>query len=122
MGTILFHLLLLFWCASGEPDCAKIGTRKPFKITPDNEYGLWPGLTSDHDLKYGENLFGVEEAIKRIWKNQHPPDCSKAKYLLSGEWHAGFGSEHYYHTINLGLALESGMIDVLLLSRAYRFM
>lgn len=111
MTTLAVLCALCFICLSqGDPDCTKIGTRKPFNITADNKFGLWPGLTSAFDLKYGENLYGVEEAIERIWKNQHPPDCSKVKYLLSGEWPAGFGSEHYYHGIGLGIALDLGML------------
>eukprot|EP01034_Spumella_vulgaris_P038972 gene38972-48125_t len=45
-----------------------------------------------------------------IWKNQHPPDCSKAKYLLSTGWRQGFGSEVHFHGEVLAMALDTGRV------------
>lgn len=89
-------------------DCSIIGSSKPVNFSSSNRFGLWPGLTTPGDLKYGENIFGVEAAIEKIWKNQNPSDCSKAKFLIAGEWNAGFGSEFNFHTVALALALDTG--------------
>lgn len=108
-SAMLWYLGLLICIGlANSLDCASIGTSKPANITSDNRFGLWPGLSTQHDLAYGENIFGVNAAIERIWKNQNPRDCSKAKYLISGEWNAGFGSEFYYHTVPMALALDTG--------------
>lgn len=47
-----------------------------------------------------------------IWINQHPPDCSRAKYLLAGSWYQGFGSET--HVLGMGLAIAMATNRVLL--------
>lgn len=45
-----------------------------------------------------------------IWKNQNPPDCSKAKYLLSDNWHQGFGSEVHVLGVGLAIAVSLGRV------------
>ncbi len=49
------------------------------------------------------------KAMEKIWQNQNPPDCSKAKYMLSSSWFHDFGSEVHYLGVMLGIALESSM-------------
>jgi hypothetical protein len=51
-------------------------------------------------------LYGIEEALSEIWKNQHPTDCSKAKFLISNNWNGGFGSEIHVAGAALGLAMN----------------
>ena len=41
-------------------------------------------LISKYDLIHGETMFGLEEAIEAVYKQQHPADCSTAKFLISG--------------------------------------
>ena len=62
----------------------------------------WPnGAMSGYDKKYGESLVGFNFAMSAIWKNQNPPDCSKAKYAISHGYDSGFGSE--FHVESAGL-------------------
>jgi hypothetical protein len=58
-------------------------------------------------------MYGFEEGMDVIWKNQHPDDCSKAKFLIGGGWESGFGSE--LHVLGTGLALALKMNRVYLL-------
>jgi hypothetical protein len=45
-------------------------------------------------LLFGPIAIGrFQEAIEAIYRNQHPPDCSKAKFLVSGGFGSGFGSQ-----------------------------
>jgi len=63
--------------------------RKPLHRFPSlseadiKKYKLWPGLISTFDRTHGETIAGFSEAMETIWRNQHPPDCSKAKYLIA---------------------------------------
>eukprot|EP01032_Pedospumella_encystans_P028847 gene28847-32580_t len=68
---------------------------------------LWPGVVSQRDTIDGETLYGLKSGIEEIWTNQHPADCSKAKFLISGGFESGFGSE--MHVIGAGLALAMSM-------------
>jgi hypothetical protein len=65
---------------------------KPYTDEFINRLSLWPNLTSSFDKEYGETLYGSQEGLEIIWKNQNPDDCSKAKFLVSGGWPYGFGS------------------------------
>lgn len=71
------------------------------------EWKLWPDITSTADAREGEMLYGFNEGIQAIWDNQHPIDCSKANFLISGGFESGFGSE--FHVIGAGLALAMRM-------------
>lgn len=74
----------------------------PMSLEFMNKYKLWSDVISQFDMKHGQTMFGLEEAIETIYKHQHPPDCSKAKFLISGMFESGFGSE--LHVIGVGLA------------------
>jgi len=50
-----------------------------------HKYRLWPGLYSN-DAKSSDLLYGSNEEFQKIWKNQHPKDCSKAKFLICNNW------------------------------------
>jgi hypothetical protein len=65
---------------------------QPYKHDFIEKLGLWPNLMSQYDFEYGETLYGSQEALELIWRNQNPEDCSTAKYLVSGGWPYGFGS------------------------------
>ncbi len=68
---------------------------------------LWPEVVSQRDKIDGETLYGFKTGMEEIWINQHPTDCSKAKFLISGGFESGFGSE--MHVIGAGLALAMSM-------------
>lgn len=73
-----------------------------------NEYNIWLDLGIN---KYtGKSLYGFEDAMRVIWKHQHPPDCLKAKFLISDGWHAGIGSVVHVEGIALALAIELGRV------------
>jgi len=55
---------------------------------------------------------GFYEAMELIWKNQHPPSCSTAKFLISSGWQGGFGSEVHLYGQGLALALELGRVYI----------
>ena len=63
---------------------------------------LWPDVISKFDLTHGETMYGLEEALDAIYKHQHPVDCKNSKFLISGMFESGFGSEQ--HVIGVGLA------------------
>jgi hypothetical protein len=74
-------------------------------------YGLWPHVISNKQKITSDSfLFGIGEALDEIWRNQHPPDCSKAKYLIAGNHVGGFGSEMHVTGSILALALEMGRV------------
>lgn len=83
---------------------------KAFEILENNTYGLWPGLTNKYDLETGETLVGFKEAMADIWKNQHPADCSKSKYLIVEGFNQGFGSEFHVYGVGLAMALEMNRV------------
>ena len=59
-----------------------------------SRFKLWPNLLGfDEEKLKPDLLFGLEAAVDIIYKNQHPPDCKKAKFLVSNNWDGGFGSE-----------------------------
>ena len=76
------------------------------------QWRLWPELLSNKDQLSGENVFGFREAIDAIWKNQHPDDCSKAKFVVTSGWPGGFGSEVHVYGAALALALDLGRVFV----------
>jgi hypothetical protein len=48
------------------------------------KWKLWPLISNTKDIdRHGELLYGFNEAMDLIWKNQHPPDCRKAKFLIA---------------------------------------
>ena len=71
------------------------------------KWKLWPDLMSSQDESDGESLYGLSAGLEAIWENQHPADCSTAKFLISGGFESGFGSE--MHVIGAGLALAMSM-------------
>lgn len=95
-----------------EPTCDKSEQNFKEKTKPVSEankekWKLWPDVVSKRDLLEGETMYGFEEGMEAIWKNQHPEDCSTAKYLISGGFESGFGSE--FHVIGVGLAMAMNM-------------
>ena len=78
------------------------------------KYKLWPSLISKFDLIHGETMFGLEEAIEAVYKHQHPADCSTAKFLISGMYESGFGSE--LHVIGVGLATAMNLNRVYIMN------
>lgn len=65
---------------------------KPFPDDFVSRLSLWPGLMNDYDKKEGETLYGAQEALEIVHRNQHPTSCSGARFLISGGWPYGFGS------------------------------
>jgi len=88
--------------------------KKPMSPEFMQKYKLWPGLISKFDLIHGETMFGLEEAIEAVYKHQHPADCSKAKFLISGMYESGFGSE--LHVIGVGLAAAMNLNRVYIMN------
>lgn len=75
------------------------------------KYRLWPNLVSKKQTITADSvLFGTGEALDEIWRHQHPKDCSKAKFLLTGSHVGGFGSELHVMGAILGLAMEMGRV------------
>jgi hypothetical protein len=88
--------------------------RRPMSLEFMQRYKLWPDLISKFDLIHGETMFGLEEAIEAVYKHQHPADCSKAKFLISGMYESGFGSE--LHVIGVGLATAMNLNRVYIMN------
>lgn len=88
--------------------------RHNLKVENIKKWKLWPGLINSYDQTHGETMEGFEEGIEAIYKNQHPIDCTKAKFMISNGWNQGFGSE--IHVIGIGLALAMNMNRVFLMN------
>ena len=71
--------------------------------------------------EHGEELFGMYEALEIIWRNQNPPDCSKAKYLFGEGWTQGFGSELHGYGVGLAVAIDMGRVFVQTGSWTWRY-
>eukprot|EP01039_Chlorochromonas_danica_P002885 gene2885-3150_t len=71
---------------------------------------LWPDLMGHFDVEHGESIYGSEWALEQIYQNQNPPDCRKAKYLISGGWPYGFGSRIHMEGMILGIAMQLGRV------------
>jgi len=74
------------------------------------KYKLW-----SNDLIDGANvtrgpinlLYGFQEGIEEIWRNQNPQNCSSASFIISPAQHlSGIGSEIHVEGAILGLALQ----------------
>jgi hypothetical protein len=76
-----------------------------------SKYRLWPNVISKKQKITSDSvLFGIGEALDEIWRHQHPEDCSKAKFLITGSHVGGFGSELHVMGAILGLAMEMGRV------------
>jgi len=85
-------------------------SRKKYSQNSIEKFHLWPNLFEFRNLKSSEVAYGYYEAIEEIWKNQHPRDCSKAKFIISNGWPWGFGSVVHVESTILSLALELGRV------------
>lgn len=65
---------------------------------------------STYDLEEGKVLYGLYEGLDVIWKNQHPEDCSKAKFMLAENFYQGFGSEIHVIGQYLTIAISLGRV------------
>jgi hypothetical protein len=60
-------------------------------------------------------MYGFDEhTIEMIWRNQHPENCSDAKFLISGDWEQGFGSEIHVYGAGLAIALNMKRVFILI--------
>jgi hypothetical protein len=94
--SILLVKLQCYWHAYDSKktfdDCPKQSKDRlappPLTNNEIEKWKLWPGLINDYDKMNGETVVGFREAMEAIWKNQHPEDCSKAKFVI--------GIDHYF--------------------------
>ena len=77
------------------------------------EWKLWPGLMTEFDHEHGESMYGFREAMEAIWRNQHPADCSKARFLVAEGWPQGFGSEVHVIGVGLAVALKTNRVFIM---------
>lgn len=108
-----------FFKVNNQSVIIHIGTREYFQPLSNQDiktWKLWPDLMTEDDQKNGEVVYGFKQAMDSIWKNQHPPDCSKAKYLIANGFVSGFGSE--IHVVGVGLALAMNMNRVFIMDPA----
>jgi hypothetical protein len=75
---------------------------------------LWHNVSSSYDEAHGDTMFGFnEEIFEKIWQNQHPANCSEAKFLVSGDWEQGFGSEMHVYGVGLALAINMNRVFII---------
>jgi len=84
-----------------------------------NKYKLWPDVISKFDFMHGETMYGLEEALDAIYKHQHPVDCKNAKFLISGMFESGFGSEMHVIGVGLATAMNLNRIYIMYPERKY---
>eukprot|EP01041_Mallomonas_annulata_P009124 gene9124-18900_t len=78
-----------------------------------NVFNLWSvGVSQMSSMQNGEHLYGFLEAMRIIWRNQNPSNCSAAKYLISPGLFsgAGFGAELHVDGAILALAIQLGRV------------
>lgn len=73
------------------------------------KYQLWP-IDISGEVKPDDLLYGIDIAMQTIWKNQHPDNCSASKFLISGNWGSGFGSNIHVDGGILGLSMNLGRV------------
>lgn len=83
---------------------------RPYDKTLNNKLKLWNVFESRGHKINGETLYGSSDSLELIWKNQHPSNCSDAKYVISTGWTAGFGSRFHTESWGLALAMELGRV------------
>ena len=59
---------------------------------------------------YSDKIFGLHDTLEAIRINQNPTNCSDAKFLIAGNWVAGFGSEFHVLGATLGLSMSLGRV------------
>jgi hypothetical protein len=75
------------------------------------KYKLWPDTYHvDHARSDNSILFGLDYAMEAINENQHPVNCSEAKFLIGGFHYGGFGSFIHAASAPLGFAMNLGRV------------
>jgi hypothetical protein len=80
----------------------------PARLLP----GSWMGGAGAAGYRAGGALPLTSEAQRVIFDNQHPTDCSAAKYLVFGNPTSGLGSILHQLTVGLALAVDSGRVFI----------
>ena len=83
------------------------------------KHKLWPDVISKFDLTHGETMYGLEEALDAIYKHQHPVDCKNSKFLISGMFESGFGSEQHVIGVGLATAMNLNRVYIMWPDRKY---
>ena len=83
------------------------------------KHKLWPDVISKFDFMHGETMYGLEEALDVIYKHQHPVDCKNAKFLISGMFESGFGSEMHVIGVGLATAMNLNRVYIMYPERKY---
>lgn len=92
---------------------------KVISVETIEKYKLWPDVISKFDFMHGETMYGLEEALEVIYKHQHPVDCKNAKYLVSGMYESGFGSEFHVIGVALATAINLNRVYIMYPNRKY---
>ena len=76
-----------------------------------SKLNLWPIINNESNAwSPTSTLYGSREALQELYKHQHPKNCSEAKFLISHNYVAGFGSEVHANGALLGLAISLGRV------------
>ena len=97
-----------------EASTTKNADTKPHQLTRQwsSKYKLWQDILTPLDLKKGETVYGLRDAIELIYRHQHPADCSTAKFILVEAWEEGFGSEMHAMGAALSVGLNTNRIII----------
>ena len=71
-------------------------------------FHLWPLPSADDPL--GATIHGFHDVLELIWRNQNPPDCSVAQFLIAEHSVVGFGSVVQQYASLLSIALAMGRV------------
>lgn len=90
---------------------------KPLSIKLINKMKLWSTLYRTSILTnqlndQNQTLYGLEEALQVIWKNQFPRNCrdKNQKYIIAQIWPTGMGSMLHVLGLFLGAAIDLNRI------------
>eukprot|EP01038_Epipyxis_sp_PR26KG_P014575 gene14575-19574_t len=87
--------------------------QKQFSSKVDEIYQSW-NLHSKYSFLSKNNTTHMHynEAIDIIYAHQHPPDCSKVKFMISLGYKSGFGSELHVEGMVLAIAMQMNRIFI----------
>ena len=100
------------WIQRGFNKCREQGDdlEKPYSKELFSRLHLWPNLFSASDLQQGRTLVNSGDALDAIWKNQHPSNCSAAKFIISPGYNTGFAGRIHVEAWRLSFALQLGRV------------
>ena len=100
------------WIQRGFNKCREEGDDfTPYSSEMFHRLKLWPNLFSTNkDHQQGKTLVNSGDALEAIWINQHPANCSAAKFIVSPGYNTGFAGRIHVEAWRLAFAMQLGRV------------